>query len=371
MKRKLLAIGLIALLLTCTILTYHAAPVQAGTSHTPNSNWWLAGGIDPANVVVAYQPMGADDLSDSYINLANPGTNNAAPGVAPTWDATNGWIFNGYQWLDTGISATSSYSALMKFSNKTVAPWDGLFGFVDTSALAGFAIQTAPSLYYLYAGSYASSTHSDSEGVIGISNRILYFDGYADSLQTVDTSYTPDTIYIGALHSNGIAGNFSTVDCQAFAIYSTALTAEQVLAVANAMNGVEYTPTSTLTPTNTPTDTPTNTFTPSNTPTHTPTKTNTPTETLTPSDTPTETFTPSETPTETFTPSLTSTPTDTSTPTLTLTPTVTSTPPPYTLQNVITLGDISRINVEVIIGIVISAILLTIVGLLVIRRRNS
>ena len=55
------------------------------------AKWWQVPG---ATCVAAYQPKGAADLAASYVNLANPGTYNAAPGVAPTL-AAGGWSFNG------------------------------------------------------------------------------------------------------------------------------------------------------------------------------------------------------------------------------------------------------------------------------------
>ncbi len=55
--------------------------------------WWdLSGTI--TTCVAAYQPKGAASLAASYVNLANPGTNNAAEGSAPSFSSA-GWTFNG------------------------------------------------------------------------------------------------------------------------------------------------------------------------------------------------------------------------------------------------------------------------------------
>ena len=79
--------------------------------------WYLAGGISAANCLAAYQPKGAASLAASYSNLANPGTYNAAPGVAPTFDASTGWTFNGStqmanleQGIDVSITRFVDYS---------------------------------------------------------------------------------------------------------------------------------------------------------------------------------------------------------------------------------------------------------------------
>ncbi len=76
---------------------------------TSAAAWWLSGGISAANCIAAYQPKGAADLAASYVNLANPGTYNAAPGVAPTWAAADGWTFGGTNYLLCG-SATLNHN---------------------------------------------------------------------------------------------------------------------------------------------------------------------------------------------------------------------------------------------------------------------
>ena len=89
-------------------------------THRAASGWWLSGGISAANCKAAYAPKGAASLVASYSNLNAPGTNDAAPGTAPTWDATNGWIFNGTnQYLTTGIVPAAGYSMIVRFSNLT------------------------------------------------------------------------------------------------------------------------------------------------------------------------------------------------------------------------------------------------------------
>lgn len=84
---------------------------------TAGTPWWLAGGVSAANAIVAYQPIGAANLAGSYINLANAGTHNAAPGVAPTFDASTGWTFNGTQYLTTTITPNDSPSIIIRYSN--------------------------------------------------------------------------------------------------------------------------------------------------------------------------------------------------------------------------------------------------------------
>lgn len=66
--------------------------------------WWLAGGVEAANAIAVYQPKGAASLAASYSNLANPGTYDAAPGVAPTWASATGWTFSGTEYLLSSLS---------------------------------------------------------------------------------------------------------------------------------------------------------------------------------------------------------------------------------------------------------------------------
>src|SRR5574338_141498 len=67
-------------------ITQLGAGAQAATAP-----WWLSGGVSPPDVVAAYQPKGAANLAESYINLANPGTYNASPAVSPGWSSLTGW----------------------------------------------------------------------------------------------------------------------------------------------------------------------------------------------------------------------------------------------------------------------------------------
>lgn len=59
-------------------------------------SWWLAGGVDPSDVIAAYQAIGANSFDDSEINLAHPGMNNITwqnppPPAKPTWNTAIGW----------------------------------------------------------------------------------------------------------------------------------------------------------------------------------------------------------------------------------------------------------------------------------------
>jgi len=78
---------------------------QAATS----ADWWDVSG---ATCLAAYQPKGAASLAASYVNLANPGTYSATPGVAPTL-AAGGWVHTGTEYLSSGITPANDQTAVI------------------------------------------------------------------------------------------------------------------------------------------------------------------------------------------------------------------------------------------------------------------
>jgi len=50
------------------------SPTFQPNSQAVGGKWWLAGNINPANCVAAYQAKGAANLASAKVNLANPGT---------------------------------------------------------------------------------------------------------------------------------------------------------------------------------------------------------------------------------------------------------------------------------------------------------
>ncbi len=101
-------------------------PVLSGSNATPP--WYLAGGIPKDNCLRAYQPMLADDLADSYVNLVTPGTGDIVQVGAPNWDYANGWTGNGTSSsLKPGITGASGYKSIaVRFSNATAGALEGI-----------------------------------------------------------------------------------------------------------------------------------------------------------------------------------------------------------------------------------------------------
>ncbi len=188
--------------------------------------WWLSGGIPAANCIAAYQAKGAASLEASYGNLANPGTYNAAPGVAPTWDAVSGWIFNGSNWLNTGITPATNTSVIIRFSDAT--------GTVNRYALGSsngsnfYCINpnlgASPSALRFIAGGGAGLATAPglSSGIVTISA----LNGYRGT--TLDGSIPGGampafSIYVGGLNLSGSVFAMIAINVQAVAFYSISI----------------------------------------------------------------------------------------------------------------------------------------------------
>jgi hypothetical protein len=208
---------------------------QGGATATP---WWLIGGIAASACVAAYQPKGAASLAASYTNLANPGTYNAAPGVAPTWDAVSGWIFNkaAQQYLSTGINPAGTmqqYGLIVRYSEITVGPSQILLG-QTLSTTDSICFFNGNNLFRAYSSGYGGallSTYLD--GVLAVFANKLYYNG--GEIATIN-NYTgnvlkSDVIYVGGR----VTGHYLGAKIQCAAIYNAPISAAQVAALTAAM----------------------------------------------------------------------------------------------------------------------------------------
>ena len=201
------------------------------------ANWWEAGGASGA--VAAYQPKGAASLAASYINLANPGTYDAAPyptsGFAPAWNATDGWTFAGAQRLTTSISGVTvgsgGWSMIIRVSD--AASSSGCAMGVYNASNNSFAIfpYLASRVYYtINADNFASPQLIT--GTLAIAGNSGYRNGAFDKALSGSGSPTGN-IVMGS--RNEAVSIYWTGKLQAAAIYNTTLTAPQVAAISSAM----------------------------------------------------------------------------------------------------------------------------------------
>lgn len=192
-----------------------------------DSNWWEAGGASGA--VAVYQPKGAASLAASYTDLSGTG-NDAAPGVAPTWSESDGWVWNGSAYLTTTIVPSNSDTIIVRFalipaSNKFLAG-------VQNNYIQAWGSQ------FRRSSTVRSYTPSLGTGVICMAGNIAYKNGVAGN--SIATGTAPSQVYyIGALNNSGSPyGELSSGSIQALAIYDNALSAAQVAAVTTAMQAL-------------------------------------------------------------------------------------------------------------------------------------
>lgn len=199
--------------------------------------WYVVAG---KTCVAAYQPKGAASLAASYTNLANPGTYDAAPGSAPTWDVTNGWIFNGSsQYLTTGVTPATSqtWSMLVRFSGGSATGDHCVVGSLDTYF---WFLQCSDSSNKRAYGNgntaYIEGAAGVTSGVLAVAGRKTYLNGAPDTADiAAATGGTARPTYIGARNTSGSAGTWYGGNVQAVAIYSAILTAGEVATVSAAM----------------------------------------------------------------------------------------------------------------------------------------
>lgn len=200
------------------------------------AGWWPVAG---KTCVAAYQPVGAASLAASYVNLANPGTNDAAPGTAPTFSAVTGWGWDGAtQWLDTGITGGNSFSVLVRFSDggqKNAAIMGETLTVGNATRLNIYPYYPGPRAYFRGGGNYDQATVYTA-GVLAVTPAAAYADGaYLGDVTGNWTGTTTYTITIGGHRINSTVAEFWGGNIQAVAIYSDTLTAGEIATVSAAM----------------------------------------------------------------------------------------------------------------------------------------
>lgn len=189
--------------------------------------WWQVAG---KTCVAAYQPKGAASLAASYVNLATPGTYDAAQGVAPTWDTETGWLFNGTsQYLTSGYVLSDGFSMIVRFSNAAAG----------ATSICGeewqfIAPQWNAQRNWRYGGIQTQLASNLAHGVMAITKPAGYVSGVAEAINSGSFWHTESPAFIGARNFAG-SPMCAQVDIQAFAIYSDTLTAGEVAVVSAAM----------------------------------------------------------------------------------------------------------------------------------------
>ena len=183
--------------------------------------WWRVGGAPEP--VAAYQPIGAASLADSYVNLANPGTFDAAPGGAPTFSAETGWGFNGTtQYLTTGIVPAVGYAVIVRISSVGASGTRAIIGVASVSGagLVIFSQRLSGQAAWRSGGTFDKSPAA-ADGTLGIGGQRAYRNGVDEGEIPAWTAVETRGLFLGANNNVGSPNLFFLGNIQAIAIYDT------------------------------------------------------------------------------------------------------------------------------------------------------
>lgn len=199
-----------------------------------SSGWWEVAG---QTCVAAYQPKGAASLAASYINLANPGTYDAAPGTAPSFDTATGWTFAAAssQYLTTGIVFGVNWTILVRVGSATQS-FGYLIGAQSTSAAlnVGFMPYGSTSRYYVHGTQLAIAGAQTGASIMAIAGANGYLNGALEAGSMTPGAGVNRTLFIAARNTGSASNHFSGI-IRAIAIYNSTLTAAQVAALTTKM----------------------------------------------------------------------------------------------------------------------------------------
>lgn len=204
--------------------------------------WWNNSGAI-AGCVLAYNPVGAASLAASYSNLNNPGTYDAAAGVAPTWAYGTGWTFNGTtQYLTTGYAPPNqaAFTAIVRLSGASTSGTRTVLATPNTALAANLGVfQSQPAgSVPLYANSgQAVGAASVTSGVLAVAGGQGYKNGATDGSSFAASGKIWKTMLVGAYNGASV-GSFFSGNVQALAIYNTTLTLLEIQALTTLMNAL-------------------------------------------------------------------------------------------------------------------------------------
>jgi hypothetical protein len=211
------------------------------------AGWWDNDGAI-SGCVAAYQPIGAASLAASYVNLANPGTYDASPGTAPTFNASTGWTFNGTsQHLLTGVVPANdqTWSVLVRLSDGATQGGGGAAAFGSYRTLGGvrrfyyITHYVDNNAYVANGGQSARSTGIDS-GVVGFRGAQPVRNGSDDGAAlAAGAAGAHGPIALGSANNpdDGVKLYWSG-KIQAIAIYNATLAAGEIATLTTLMNAL-------------------------------------------------------------------------------------------------------------------------------------
>lgn len=160
--------------------------------------------------------------------------------VAPTWNATDGWIFNGIdQYIETGnITITENMTVVIKITNLIPGnteiidsglsgqPEYDLYQYLDTPN--GIAIDVNDA--------WTNGISMVAYGILAVTKDGLYLNGMlAEPMGSAPTPYSALSPFVIGKSSFNIAPKYSEMNVQAFVVFSTTLNASEIATITAAM----------------------------------------------------------------------------------------------------------------------------------------
>lgn len=191
----------------------------------------------------AYQPRLAASLAASYVNLVSPGTGNLpGTGTPLAWNAIDGWIGDGATtYLQTGLTPTSAWSMLVWYSNDPTAHSHYLGGCQKTGNTRLFIAPYVNTNNIQFAqGAALSVAGYNVSGCLAVSGQQGYKNGVAIGGAITAGTNPAIEFYIGALNNNGAVLLPYGGSIQAFALKTTAASAQLILDTYNRLLSTLY-----------------------------------------------------------------------------------------------------------------------------------
>lgn len=196
--------------------------------------WWRLGAVTP---IAAWQSVGVDSLSESYVDLTGHNYTLTPGWIEPT--LANGWEFHGQdglEWLDTGIVPEDDYSVF--------ALVDSGFGLTIVGEAGDMILALGNgSDLYEHERSYGNSNFQfryGANGVIGLAGGQPYWNGIPDGSPMVYGDH--ESLFIGATNYAGESILACTCVVQAVVVFDRTLTRPQVAQLVKQMSYLPDTP---------------------------------------------------------------------------------------------------------------------------------
>jgi len=201
--------------------------------------WYLTSDILESNVIGVWQPKGAIDLATSYNSLV--GSKVLTTTSAPTWNSTDGWIFDGLtQYLSMDITPTVDTTVIIRYTISLLGQ-KSFFGGASADWVM-FAIYLAEPEYTGQMGSSQSVVEEAPplNGVIALNANGIYLNGTLKGIydQPVTFTNTVNPLWIGGVYSP--YSLYSTEEyavemIQAISLYNNKLSATQIASISAKM----------------------------------------------------------------------------------------------------------------------------------------